>query len=125
MRTLLIIAHGSRRQASNEEVLQLADAVRRREGLGFAEVATGFLELAEPTVPDALQGCIDRGATEVIVFPYFLAAGRHVVSDIPEEIGPVQARHPEVSIRVLPHLGASDILPEVILGMASQPAAAS
>ena len=122
MRSLLIVAHGSRREASNEEVMQLADAVRRREGLEFAEVATGFLELAEPSAPDALLGCIERGATEVIVFPYFLAAGRHVVSDIPEEIGPVQARFPDVSITVLPHLGASSTLPDVILGMASQPA---
>lgn len=118
MRCLLIIAHGSRRAASNDEVLQLAARVRVRPGLAFDTVAAGFLELAEPTVATALQTCIELGAREVVVFPYFLAAGRHVVSDIPAQIAPVQTRYPDVNITVLPHLGAATALPEVILSLA-------
>ena len=46
----------------------------------------GFLELAEPSIPDGIQRCIDAGATEVVVVPYFLSAGRHVSEDIPAEV---------------------------------------
>jgi sirohydrochlorin ferrochelatase len=118
MKSLLIIAHGSRRAASNEEVRQLAERVSGQSDSGFDEVSAAFLELAEPSIPDGLEACIQRGATEVIVFPYFLAAGRHVVEDIPQEIAPVVARYPEVRVQVAPHLGMATALPEIIISTA-------
>ena len=120
MKSLLIIAHGSRRQASNEEVIALAERVRHNGALAFDDVSAAFLELAEPSIPDALERCIQRGAKEVVVFPYFLAAGRHVVTDIPEEIAPVVAQHPEVAVSVAPHLGASGMLADLIVSAANR-----
>jgi len=32
---------------------------------------------------------VQQGASEVVIFPYFLAAGRHVEEDIPEEAAKV------------------------------------
>ncbi|MBA1332368.1 cobalamin biosynthesis protein CbiX, partial [Candidatus Endoriftia persephone str. Guaymas] len=43
---LLIVAHGSRREASNQEVRQLTERVRVRAGPLYSEVACAFLELA-------------------------------------------------------------------------------
>ena len=79
MKSLLIVAHGSRRAASNHEVKELVERVRQRPDLAFDDVDYAFLELAEPSVGDALACSARRGAKEVTVFPYFLAAGRHVV----------------------------------------------
>ncbi|WP_455365139.1 sirohydrochlorin chelatase [Kaarinaea lacus] len=120
MKSLLIIAHGSRRAASNDEVRKLAERVSRLTDSGFDEVSAAFLELAEPSIPDGLEACIQRGATEVVVFPYFLAAGRHVVEDIPEEIAPIVARYPQVNVQVAPHLGRAFELPEIIITTARQ-----
>lgn len=114
MKTLLIIAHGSRRETSNQEVRALAERVRGVPTLGFDRVATGFLELAEPSVPSALEQCIAKGASEIAVFPYFLAAGRHVVTDIPAAVAPVRERYPWVQIELLPHLGAATGMAELI-----------
>lgn len=114
MKTLLIVAHGSRREASNQEVRALARRVEGLAGLSFDRVAIGFLELAEPSVPAALEACIAQGASAVTIFPYFLAAGRHVTSDIPVAIAPIRQRHPGVRIDVLAHLGAAAGLPELI-----------
>lgn len=115
--TLLIVAHGSRRQASNDEVRVLANRLSavHHEGIGDVEVA--FLELAEPSIADGLANCVNKGAREIVVFPYFLAAGTHVAADIPEEIEAFRAQHPHVSISVTPHLGAAADLPFTILGM--------
>ena len=120
MKSLLIIAHGSRRTASNDEVRQLAERVSGLADSGFDEVSAAFLELAEPSIPDGLEACIQRGAREVVVFPYFLAAGRHVVEDIPQEIAPVVARYPDVDVQLAPHLGQASALPEMIISTARQ-----
>jgi len=116
---LLLIAHGSRRQASNDEVRQLAERVAAQRGPDIDAVEVAFLELAEPSIPEGLARCVANGATEIVVFPYFLAAGTHVVGDIPEAVAAFQAEHPHVRIRVTPHLGASDALAGAILSVAA------
>jgi sirohydrochlorin ferrochelatase len=117
MKSLLIIAHGSRRQASNYEVEALAARLRRRPQLAFDDVRVAFLELAEPGINQALLQCVEQGCLDVTVFPYFLAAGRHVVADIPLELEKFQAEFPQVRINVTPHLGAAVSLPDTILAM--------
>jgi sirohydrochlorin ferrochelatase len=118
MPSLLIIAHGSRRAASNDEVRQLAEHVRAKAGEAYEHVETAFLELAEPSIQDGLGTLAARGATEIVAFPYFLAAGTHVAQDIPEAIGEFSAAHPAVKVRLTPHLGASEALAGAILSVA-------
>ena len=82
-RALVIVAHGSRRTASNEEIRDLAASLDANPRNDFASVVAAFLELAEPTIPDGIENCIQSGASEVIVFPYFLSAVRHFAQYIP------------------------------------------
>ena len=116
---VVIIAHGSRRMASNDEVREvtrqfalLADELVADE---FDQVSCAFLELDEPSIPQGLLNAIEQGATEVIVLPYFLSAGRHVSEDIPAQIKPVQDEHPEVEIKIAPYLGAASTIPEILI----------
>lgn len=118
-RHLLIVAHGSRRQASNEEVRQLAGRVGALRAPGIDHVETAFLELAEPDIPAGLARCVALGAREIVLFPYFLAAGTHVVEDIPELVAAFSAAYPDVAVRLTAHLGASEILPRAILEVAA------
>jgi sirohydrochlorin ferrochelatase len=119
MPSLLIIAHGSRRAASNDEVRALAAAVRAQPSQAYDHVEAAFLELAEPGIPEGLAALAAQGATEIVAFPYFLAAGTHVAQDIPEAIAEFSASHPGVKVRLTQHLGASTTLPAAILGMAA------
>jgi sirohydrochlorin ferrochelatase len=118
VKALLLVAHGSRRDASNDEVRDLTRQLRKADGR-FQHVACAFLELAEPSIPDGLRAAIAAGAGEVVVLPYFLSAGRHVVTDIPAEVAVVQAEHPEVPIRVAPYLGAAEGLAQILLQQAA------
>lgn len=117
--TLLLVAHGSRRQASNDEVRALAERMRSAHHPHIADVQVAFLELAEPSIPDALADCVSLGAGEIIVFPYFLAAGTHVSVDIPEEIATFKNKYPHVQVTLTPHLGASPTLGQTILEMST------
>jgi len=110
MRALLVVAHGSRRDASNDEVRRLTDSLRAAAGDDFAQVECAFLELAQPSIPDGIDCCVAEGASEVVILPYFLSAGRHVAKDIPEIVAESSARHPDVSLRIAPYLGQSTSL---------------
>ncbi|MBA1147026.1 CbiX/SirB N-terminal domain-containing protein [Ectothiorhodospiraceae bacterium WFHF3C12] len=113
---LVVIAHGSRREASNEEVAAFAERLGQAMGPGGSYEAVGcaFLELAEPSIPDAMNHAVAAGARQVDLFPYFLAAGRHVAEDIPRIVGEARGRHPHVGFRILEHFGAWDELPDMI-----------
>ncbi|MCC5811881.1 MAG: CbiX/SirB N-terminal domain-containing protein [Ectothiorhodospiraceae bacterium] len=120
MRYLLLIAHGSRREASNDEVRALTRALAARAGPAFEGVRCGFLELASPGIGEAVDQCVAAGATEVVVLPYFLSAGRHVVEDIPADLEPKRGQYPQVSIRQLDYVGASDAMLDLLQQLASR-----
>jgi sirohydrochlorin ferrochelatase len=117
-RALVLVAHGSRRAESNEEVRVLAERIRARAGSRFKAVEHGFLELAEPAIAQVLDAVVDAGARELVVIPYFLAAGRHVSEDVPAAVAVCRARHPEVVFEVTSHLGATDSLADLLLAIA-------
>jgi sirohydrochlorin ferrochelatase len=116
-RALLVVAHGSRREQSNEEVRALTAMLRQHATDEYSQVDCAFLELAEPSIPDGIEQCIAAGASEVVVLPYFLSAGRHVVKDIPADVALKQAEHPAVTITIAPYLGAAAGIVELMLGL--------
>lgn len=118
MRALLLVAHGSRREASNEEVRTITRLLRSRAEPEFALVHCAFLELADPLIPEGLEQCRQAGAAEVVVLPYFLSAGRHVTEDIPGIVSKYREIHPELVIRLAPHLGTATGLPDALFDLA-------
>ncbi|HET8808572.1 MAG TPA: CbiX/SirB N-terminal domain-containing protein [Methylophaga sp.] len=109
-KALLLVAHGSRRAASNQEVVRLAGQLQVDLKTDFAVVKAAFLELAEPSIPDGIESCVKAGADSVVVLPYFLNTGRHVAEDIPAEIDKARQQLPSLSIKLQNHIGA---LPEM------------
>ena len=71
-------------------------------GVANNQVDVAFLEFASPSIENALFELFKDHVTEVIVLPYFLSAGNHVVRDIPAEISKVLAQWPDKKITLLP-----------------------
>jgi len=115
MNALLIISHGSRRAASNTEVFTLTGRIRQSAGAALPLVECAFLEIAEPGVQGAIDRLVESGATNIQVFPHFLAAGSHVTTDIARELTLARETHEEVQFNLLPHLGSLAELPGLIL----------
>jgi sirohydrochlorin ferrochelatase len=118
MRHLLVVAHGSRREASNEEVRQLAADLIPRAAGRFDGVSCAFLEIAAPSIPDGIEAAVQAGAGEVVVMPYFLSAGRHVAEDIPREVAGKQSQYPLVHMHVAPYLGLAAGVSDILLDLA-------
>lgn len=122
---LIIIAHGSRRQESNDEVRQLAEQIEQRATAQFASVSCAYLELAEPSIPAAIEQAINAGAVELHLVPYFLSAGRHVAHDIPEIVAEKRHQHPDIDIHLDAHLGSAPGMAQLVLDQLSQARAQS
>lgn len=120
MRALLIVAHGSRRAASNDEVRALCNTVAARDEGLYEQVTCAFLELAEPSIPAGLEALIAAGARDITVVPYFLSAGRHVAQDIPAEVARV-AVPDGVSVRIAPYVGRSAAMADLLLEQGRAP----
>lgn len=115
MKALIIVAHGSRLETSNEEIIALSNKVQENTNKNLL-IKSAFLELAKPGISDCISDCIENeNVSEIDVFPYFLAAGVHVKVDIPDEINLLKSKYPHININLLPHLGKCDGLINVIL----------
>lgn len=80
---IVIVDHGSRRQASNAMLEQFVELFAAQRP-GYRIVEPAHMELAEPSIATAVQRCVDRGAKRVAICPYFFAPGKHWHKDIPE-----------------------------------------
>jgi len=109
---IVIVDHGSRRQESNDMLLEVVAAFERHAGYEIVEPA--HMELAEPSIHTAFDNCVRRGADLVVVHPYFLLPGRHWQDDIPALTARAAASHPQVRFLVTAPLGLHSLMAEIM-----------
>ena len=99
----ILIAHGSRRPESSADHAVLCAAVAEAAG---TPVEPAYLEIAEPSIPDAVAAAVAGGATTVVLLPYFLHPGNHVLEDLPRIAGECRDAHPGTTVELRTHVGA-------------------
>jgi sirohydrochlorin ferrochelatase len=109
---VVLVDHGSRRDESNEMLLDVVQNFAAATGLPIVEPA--HMELAEPSIDTAFARCVARGATTVVVFPYFLLPGRHWNEDIPRLAAAAAGKHQGVRYLVTAPFGLHPLMAEVI-----------
>lgn len=117
-KALIIVAHGSRKASSNDEVKVLGEKVESLLGKHYAYVMTAFLEFATPSLEESILSCVNRGVSEIVILPYFLASGNHVTRDIPEVVEKIQALHPKVKMVLKEHIGSASGMVTLLRDMA-------
>ncbi|MFO0791140.1 MAG: CbiX/SirB N-terminal domain-containing protein [Pirellulales bacterium] len=110
---VILVDHGSRRAESNNLLLDVA-ADFAANCPQYRIVEPAHMELAEPSVATAFRRCVERGATTVIVFPYFLLPGRHWELDIPRLAAAAARNHPGVPYLVTAPFGLHPLISRVI-----------
>jgi sirohydrochlorin cobaltochelatase len=110
--SLLVLAHGSPREAANAAVHELA--VLLRDSRQYAGVHTGFLDCAQPDIPTAAHAAAASDARSVVALPFFLHTGRHVILDVPDLLMGAATHHPNVEFHLAPFLGSSPALGEML-----------
>ena len=111
-RGALVVGHGSRRAEANADLEHVAAALRDRGRYPVVQVS--FLELAVPTIDAGAELCVAAGATDVILLPYFLSPGKHVVEDLAAARDRLAEFFPGVRFVLADPLGRHPLLLDVI-----------
>ena len=119
-KALIIVDHGSKVDAANQMLAEIAELLNNKKNTEFELISYCHMELAEPTIQQAFEDCISKGATDIVVHPYFLAPGRHSTLDIPNMVKEAAKNYPEVSYVVTDPLGVHEKILEVVLERASK-----
>ena len=112
MQAILLIAHGSRRAEANADLEHVASALRQRADAPFVQCS--YLELASPTIEEGGAACVERGATDMVMLPYFLSPGIHVREDLITARAALSERFPEVVFRLAEPLGRHPMLLTIV-----------
>ena len=109
---IIIVDHGSKRDESNRMLEHFVGLFAGESDYQIVEPA--HMELAEPSIQTAFDRCVARGATRVVVCPYFLLPGKHWDRDIPALTRAAAAGHPGVTHLVTAPIGLHPMMRNVI-----------
>ena len=120
---IIIVDHGSRRAQSNELLEEVAVQFGKRFAELYDIVEPAHMEIAEPSIATAYTKCVERGATRVVVCPFFLGPGKHWTGDIPRLAREACEQHPGTTYHVTMPLGLDDLILDLLakrVGFCSQ-----
>jgi sirohydrochlorin ferrochelatase len=113
---VIICDHGSRRAQSNESLEEVARlfADRFANDCDCDIVEPAHMELAMPDIAAAYEACVKRGATHIVVLPFFLARGKHFMRDIPSLTSQAAVDFPGTTYQIAEPLGIDDLILDLL-----------
>lgn len=94
---VLLVGHGTRSEQGRKQFLSLAEHIRQRLPL---PVEPAFLELAEPTIEQAIQQLVAVGIDRLVVVPLLLFAAGHAKEDVPAAAARALQRHGATGLQI-------------------------
>lgn len=116
MQGVLLFAHGSRDPLWRKPIEAVADTIRQRQANVLVRCA--YLELCEPSLPDAAAELVAAGVGELRILPMFLGMGKHAREDLPALVDALRQAHAGVTVRVLPAVGEQARLTQLLADLA-------
>lgn len=114
---VVLIGRGTSDPDANADLFKIARMLW--EGRPWPLVETGFVSLADPSVPEVLDRCRALGAKRIALLPYFLFTGvleRRIRAQTREWA----AAYPEIEVLDAPYLGPDRLIAEALLARADQ-----
>jgi sirohydrochlorin cobaltochelatase len=114
---IILFGHGSRDALWHLPIQAVAERVRATSP--NTTVTCAYLELTEPSLPDAAASLITAGVSDITILPMFLGVGRHAREDLPALIAELKQNHPNTAFLVQPAVGENadvlDLLAKIAL----------
>ena len=79
-----------------------------------------FLEQAAPDLPEAVRRLVNRGASRILVVPYFLTLGLHLQRDLPRIVEDIRRIQINIEIRVTAPLDGHPAMAEALIDRARE-----
>jgi sirohydrochlorin cobaltochelatase len=111
---IVLFGHGSRDPRWAQTLNEVAE--RMRAQAPEVQVHCAYLEFMQPDLPSVLHSLAAQGLERIRIAPMFLAAGGHVLRDLPALAQAAVSATPQVRLEILPALGTQ---PEVMDALAA------
>lgn len=95
---LLLCGHGARNPQAQIPFMAWGEQLLRATGFPDGEI--GFMEFADPTIPDAAQRLLAKGYRHLLVIPAFVMGARHAREDIPAILRELQQQPAFTDVRL-------------------------
>jgi sirohydrochlorin cobaltochelatase len=113
---IILFGHGSRDALWHLPIQAVAERIRIASPT--TTVTCAYLELTEPSLPDAAAGLIATGVSDITILPMFLGVGRHAREDLPALITELKQNHPITTFQVQPAVGENPAVLDLLAGIA-------
>ena len=113
MEAILILAHGSKRNETEQTLNSIVQKVRNK--IGSESVYPAYLQFSEQDMETIIKQLVDKGVKKFIVMPMFLFDGVHVTVDIPEEINKIKQKYSGIEIVITRHIGDDERIADIII----------
>ncbi len=109
---VILLGHSSRIKGAGKQMERVAAQLKETQKYDLVE--TCYLSRLGPHFPEVFEGIAAQGAKKVVVIPYFLHGGMHILLDIPEMMQEVVAAYPDVNVILGKNLGFDALLVELV-----------
>ena len=113
MEAVLVLAHGSKRQETEEILNSLIGKVKIKTG--NERVYPAYLQFSEQDLEKTVSELYEQGVRIIKMIPLFIFNGVHVTQDIPEEIERIRSKYNDLNIVYSKHIGDDDKLADIIV----------
>jgi sirohydrochlorin ferrochelatase len=112
MKAIILLGHGSRVPGAGEGMERATQLLKER--YEFQVVESCYMSRRGPHFPETLAGCVEKGATEILVIPYFLNTGLHIQLDIPEMMQTEAVKYPDIRLVYGKLMGYDDLIVDIL-----------
>ncbi|PLR74677.1 sirohydrochlorin chelatase [Bacillus sp. UMB0728] len=120
MEAILYIGHGTRSKKGAQEARDFLNRIISKSSSRIQEIS--FLELAEPSIGEAYEKCIRRGASSIRVVPIFLLSAGHIKEDIPDILKELKNNFPDIPVEVADPFGVQQTIIDAVCDLIFQEA---
>jgi sirohydrochlorin cobaltochelatase len=113
VRAVVLVGHGSLRAGAGTAMIRLAERAQAAKVAPI--VCAGFLNYSRPTFDEVLARCVEAGASEVIVQPYFLVPGKFVRDNVFRLAEAGRQAYPRLTIQIAQPFGDHPALARLLL----------
>lgn len=109
---IILLGHGSRVKNAGSGMEKVAYGLKEKHG--YPRVEYCFMSRLGPHFPETLRKLVADGEKYIVVIPYFLHTGLHIVLDIPEMMQKEATRYPDIRLQLGGNLGFDSSLIELV-----------
>ena len=113
MKAVILFGHGARDSRWREPFDRLVELWREQQPGTMVELA--FLEMMQPSLEEATQLLVEKGAQEIVVIPVFFGQGGHLRNDFPLLMESCQQRYPAIKLSATSAVGESAAVLQAIV----------